>query len=111
MKTKHFDLTEEKMDKTKTFWVMWSDELPGSFPKRELIENLMHRWNISMPNVYARLKAENFMSLKSDLAFMFDRYGIAFDCKGKGFFLDQRQFDLIRQTKDMEAAQLFGLSK
>lgn len=99
------------MDKTKTFWTMWTGELPGSFPKRELIEDLVARWNISVPNVYARLKAENFMSLKTDLAFLFDNYGIAFDFKDRGFFLDRRQFDLIRQNRELEAAQMFGLSK
>lgn len=99
------------MDKTKTFWTMWTEELPGSFPKSELICELVERWGISMTNVYGRLKAENFMSLKSDLAFLFDRYGIAFDCKDKGFFLDRRQYDLIRQNEEMEAAQLLGLGR
>lgn len=98
------------MDKTKTFWTMWTEELPGSFPKRSMIDDLVVRWGISMRNVYGRLQAENFMSLKSDLSFMFDRYGIAFDCKN-GFFLDRRQYDLIRQNEEMEAAQLLGLGK
>lgn len=99
------------MDKTKTFWTMWTDELPGAFPKGELIDDLVTRWGVSSSNVYLRLKEEKFMSLKSDLAFMFDRYGIAFDYKGPGFFLDRRQFDLAQQNQEMESAQLFGLGR
>ncbi|GGB98258.1 hypothetical protein GCM10011325_26960 [Dyadobacter sediminis] len=90
---------------------MWREDLPGSFPKMKLTKDLEERWGLTFTNVYSRLKKEDFMHLQSDLLFLFNHYGIAFDYKTKGFFLDKRQYDLIRQNEEMEAAQLFGLSK
>lgn len=99
------------MEKESTFWKMWSEHLPGSFPKAQFRSDFELRWNISWSNIIARLKEERFMNLKSDLMFMFENYGIAFDYKDKGFFLDQKQYDLIQDRDIMENAKMFGLTK
>lgn len=99
------------MDKKQTFWKMWKEELPGSFPKSQLVDELSGRWGIAKSNVYARLESERFMSLTSDLSFMHENYGIGFDFKDRGFFLDQRQYEIIKQNEDLEAAKMFGMLK
>lgn len=101
----------KNMQKETTFWKMWSMDLPGSFPKARFRSDFELRWDISWSNIIARLKEEKFMYLKSDLMFMFENYGIAFDYKDKGFFLDQKQFDLIQDREDMEAAAIYGMTK
>ncbi|MEO6285812.1 MAG: hypothetical protein ABIN80_28555 [Dyadobacter sp.] len=111
MKNKTDLVSGEKPHNALSFWGMWNNDLPGSFPKMKFINELSGRWGISVPNVYARLKNEAFMNLKSDLLFLFNKYGIAFDYKEKGFFLDRRQYDLIKQNEELEGAKMFGLSK
>ena len=101
----------KEVEKETTFWKMWSNDLPGSFPKRQLMDDFESRWKMAYPNVLARLKKEQFVSLKKDLMFMFENYGIAFDYKGQGFFLDKRQYDLIQDREDMEAAAMYGMTK
>lgn len=101
---------EKRVKDERTFWKMWSEDLPAGFPKRRLIDALEWRWQLSGTNVRNRLKKEELMFMRSDIRFMYVEYGIAFNLE-KGFFLDQKQYEALRDREDMEAAAIYGMTK
>tara|TARA_R110002124_G_scaffold188267_2_gene355431 strand:+ start:205 stop:504 length:300 start_codon:yes stop_codon:yes gene_type:complete len=93
-----------------SFWNVWTNEIPSMFPKNEVIEMLSARWNITKPNVYARIKKGNLKNFVADISFLYISYAIGFSTD-RGYFFDRQKFDLIQKNEEMLNAQLFNLTK
>lgn len=86
---------------------LWANFLPVSFPKGKCIQALAERLNVDKRNASKRFSDNTLLA--KDVGFLFRNFGIGHDHE-KGFFFDQRQFDLIQAREDMQDAEVFGLS-
>jgi hypothetical protein len=97
-------------EKPMTLSRLWREELRVSFPKGKLISALESRWNLTNSNVHLRLKKGQLVNFVSDIQFLHQNFAIGFDMK-RGFFFDEKQWELIEQRDMMENAGMFGMGK
>jgi len=96
--------------KTKTFWNVWTQDLPASLSKKEAIEQIKNHWGLSYGPTYRRLRGGMFPNFVKDISFMYQNFGIGFNMD-RGFFFDHQQFELINEKEELENARIFNLSK